>query len=237
MVRLHPDVKLPVYATGGVAGMNLYLCEGVVLPAQTIVSIPTGLCMQFPAGTYGRLTLRSSVASKGIVLHGGTIDNDYTGQIWIKVQNIGTDDHKYPKGDRFAQIIVDNITSVRPKVVEALDETARGVGGFGSTGTQELPNISGPRKSTVYRSYLPENGVSHSQGATQAKSSSSCDGVGQRQGEAPSAVPLASHVFKVGATMTQRKAWGYPSATSVLLARRQGVALTMTSRGHSIATM
>ena len=133
------DLPLPSYATAGSAGMDVYaaLSEPLTLEPSQIVMIPTGLCMAVPAGFECQVRSRSGLAAK----HGvfalnapGTIDSDYRGEVKVILANFSSDPFTIERGSRIAQLVVARHEQVQWNVVDQLEETHRGEGGFGSTG-------------------------------------------------------------------------------------------------------
>jgi dUTP pyrophosphatase len=142
IARLRPKASLPSYATEGAAGLDLAACvdEPVIIPPGGTVRVPTGIAVALPRGFEGQVRPRSGLAAKhGItVLNApGTIDADYRGEVQVLLINHGPDPFTVSTGDRIAQLVVAAVTRVRVETIEPgeLDETARGSGGFGSTGT------------------------------------------------------------------------------------------------------
>lgn len=148
----HPHVKirklphaagldLPRYETALAAGCDIRAAiepgtELVLKPDERAI-IPTGLAIALPAGWEAQMRPRSGLAAKfGIacVNSPGTIDADYRGELKIILINLGTDDFVVRRGDRIAQMVVAPAFQAVFEEVEALDDTARGAGGFGSTG-------------------------------------------------------------------------------------------------------
>ncbi len=132
----HP---LPAYETLHSAGMDLraHLDEPVVLHPGERKLIPTGLFIALPEGFEAQIRPRSGLAIRhGITLLNspGTIDADYRGEIKVIVANLGGEDFVINDGERIAQMVVARYERVHWEPVEALDETERGTGGFGSTG-------------------------------------------------------------------------------------------------------
>ena len=135
---------LPAYETTGAAGADLRANlppelrqVGVELAPGARVLVPTGLRLQIPPGYEVQLRPRSGLALKhGITLPNspGTIDSDYRGPLGVIVMNAGQDIFHISHGDRIAQMLVAPVIQARFRLAEALDETARGAGGFGSTG-------------------------------------------------------------------------------------------------------
>ena len=138
--QLSPDAKLPYYATEGSAGMDLSAClsEPVLLKKGEIRLIPTGIAIGLPSADFAAFVYaRSGLASKhGICLANsvGVIDSDYTGEIKCPLINLGREDFWIRPGDRIAQLVVAPVVQAELQAVVELDETARGAGGFGSTG-------------------------------------------------------------------------------------------------------
>jgi len=137
------DLGLPAYESAGAAGADLRAnfpagqSEGVTVAPGARVLVPTGLRIAIPAGFEVQLRPRSGLALKhGITLPNspGTIDADYRGPLGVIVMNAGTDPFHVAHGMRIAQMIIAPVMQARFDVVEALDGTARGSGGFGSTG-------------------------------------------------------------------------------------------------------
>jgi len=134
---------LPAYETAGSAGADLRANfieserAGLVLEAGARVLVSTGLRLEIPAGYEVQIRPRSGLALKhGITLPNspGTIDSDYRGPLGVILLNAGTEPFAINHGDRIAQMVVAPVVQARFEVAEALDETARGDGGFGSTG-------------------------------------------------------------------------------------------------------
>ena len=131
------DLPLPSYATRGSAGLDLRAAEALVLKPGHRALVATGIAIALPANTEAQVRPRSGLAVKhGVtVLNSpGTIDSDYRGEIKVPLINLGTDDFVIERGDRIAQMVVAPVVQVELVEVVALDETVRGVGGFGSSG-------------------------------------------------------------------------------------------------------
>ena len=139
-------VPLPAYQTAGSAGAdicaNLPLdmrAAGFVFAPMQRAIVPTGLRIAIPEGFEIQIRPRSGLALKhGITLPNtpGTIDSDYRGPLGVALVNLGDRDYIVQHGDRIAQMIVAPVVQARFAVVEHLDDTPRGVGGFGSTGVR-----------------------------------------------------------------------------------------------------
>ncbi|MCX2586191.1 dUTP diphosphatase [Pedobacter sp. MR22-3] len=132
----HP---LPQYETAHAAGMDLrasIAAEITLKPLQRAL-IPTGLFMELPVGFEAQIRPRSGLAYKhgiSIVNSPGTIDADYRGELKVLLVNLSDTDFKIANGDRIAQMVVAKHETVQWQAVEALEETARGEGGYGHTG-------------------------------------------------------------------------------------------------------
>jgi len=139
-VRAHPDpLPLPRYETALAAGVDLRADidgERVLRPLERM-AVPTGLALGLPAGYEGQVRPRSGLALRhGITLLNspGTVDADYRGEVQVILVNLSQEPFTLRRGDRVAQLVVAPVTSITLLEVEALDATARGDGGFGSTG-------------------------------------------------------------------------------------------------------
>ena len=129
----------PSYETEGSAGMDIraYLEEPVVIEPGKRALIPTGLFMEFEPGYEVQIRARSGLAAKhgiGLVNGVGTIDSDYRGEIKVALINMGEDAFAVNNGDRIAQMVIAPVMRAEVEPVEALSDTERGTGGFGSTG-------------------------------------------------------------------------------------------------------
>lgn len=125
----------PTRGSDDSAGWDLYAAEDfTVVAGDTKQAISTDIHVALPPGTYGRIAPRSGLAYKhGVDVLAGVIDNDYRGEIKV-ILAIASGEFKVNKGDRIAQMILEKYDSTELTVVDTLDETARGAGGFGSTG-------------------------------------------------------------------------------------------------------
>ena len=133
------DLPLPAYETEGAAGLDLRaaIAEGLSLAPGERTLVPTGLAMQLPAGFEGQVRPRSGLAVKhGVtVLNApGTVDSDYRGEVKVPLINLGQEPFAIARGDRIAQMVIAPVTRAVLTEVAGLDATARGTGGFGSTG-------------------------------------------------------------------------------------------------------
>ena len=138
---LGADLPLPAYQTADAAGLDLMAAVAEDAPLQLAAGatamVPTGLVIAVPPGHEAQVRPRSGLAAKhGVtVLNApGTIDADYRGEVKVILINHGREAFMITRGLRLAQLVVAPVTRVQPTAVTALDETARGAGGFGSTG-------------------------------------------------------------------------------------------------------
>lgn len=134
------DLPLPSYQTDGAAGLDLMaaLDEDIILAPGAFQAIPTGLSMAIPQGYEVQIRPRSGLAFKqGVtVLNSpGTIDSDYRGEVKIALINHGKDPVTISHGMRIAQMVVASVARATLTETDSLDDTKRGAGGFGSTGT------------------------------------------------------------------------------------------------------
>lgn len=132
-------VNIPVYKTSGSAGCDIcaYINEDIILQPQKRVLVPTGIFAEIPEGFELQIRPRSGLAAKNgvtVLNTPGTIDSDYRGEICIILINLGENDFMIHNGDRIAQAIIAPVIQCDFVKVEKLNETARGEGGFGSTG-------------------------------------------------------------------------------------------------------
>ena len=139
--RLSKEVSLPKYKTSGSSGMDLAANINAninINPGKTAI-IPTGLALSIPKGFEVQIRPRSGLATKqkiSVLNTPGTIDSDYRGEIKVILINLGEESFKVEKGLRIAQMVVCPIVQAQLKEVDDLNETERGKGGFGSTGTK-----------------------------------------------------------------------------------------------------
>jgi dUTP pyrophosphatase len=130
-------LPLPAYATEHAAGLDVVAAEDVVLPAGGRHAVATGFAIAIPAGFEVQVRPRSGLALKhGITCLNtpGTIDADYRGEVKVILANLGTEPFAVRRGERIAQLVPAAVTRADFVEVAELDETARGTGGFGSTG-------------------------------------------------------------------------------------------------------
>ena len=133
------DIDLPTYETPGSAGMDIRAAIGgtIQLRPRERMLVPTNIAVSIPAGYEIQVRPRSGMAVKhGITLINapGTIDSDYRGEIKIGLVNLGSETFTIRRGDRIAQLVLAPVARGRFMVVDKLDQTSRGSGGFGHTG-------------------------------------------------------------------------------------------------------
>lgn len=136
-------LPLPRYETDGAAGMDLTAAlpegEPMVLQPGARALVPTGLAIALPQGFEAQVRPRSGLAAKNgvtVLNSPGTIDCDYRGEVKVILVNLGQEAFTIERGTRVAQMVIAPVTQAQLREVAALDETARGAGGFGSTGTK-----------------------------------------------------------------------------------------------------
>ena len=130
-------LTLPAYATGGAAGMDVLAAEDVTLAPGERWPVATGIAVAIPHGYEIQVRPRSGLALKygiGVPNTPGTIDSDYRGELKVILINHGQTPFEVRRGDRIAQLVLAPVVRASWLKVDELDETARGAGGFGSTG-------------------------------------------------------------------------------------------------------
>jgi dUTP pyrophosphatase len=136
-------LPLPAYETNGAAGMDLRAAVAedapLVLKPGARFMVPTGLAFAVPLGFEAQVRPRSGLAAKAGVTclnTPGTIDSDYRGEVKVILINLGEEDFTIRRGDRIAQLVIAPVVQASWGLTTSLDETARGAGGFGSTGAK-----------------------------------------------------------------------------------------------------
>ena len=138
--KVGKEIPFPAYATAGSAGMDLRACidEPMTIRPMERVKVPTGFAIALPGPQWvAFIFARSGLGIKsGITLPNcvGVIDSDYRGEIIVALTNLSDTDYTIQPGDRVAQLVIMPVTQADISVVDELDETERGAGGFGSTG-------------------------------------------------------------------------------------------------------
>ncbi|MDR3606325.1 MAG: dUTP diphosphatase [Oligoflexia bacterium] len=132
--KFSPEATLPTRAHADDAGLDLYSLEDVLLEPQQGKVTRTGIALAIPAGHVGLVADRSSLAKRGVKTAGGVIDAGYRGEIHIVLWNISGGPIQLKRGERIAQLMILPIVTPAVLEVQELDETARGLKGFGSSG-------------------------------------------------------------------------------------------------------
>lgn len=138
--KLAENAVIPTYGTEYAAGADLYSCEGELTfaPGETKM-VHTGLAMQIPVGYVGLVYARSGIASKrGLAPANkvGVVDSDYRGEVMVALHNHSSEPQTIAAGERIAQMVIAPYLTVNYVETDTLDDTERGTGGFGSTGTK-----------------------------------------------------------------------------------------------------
>ena len=138
--KIGKEIPAPFYASAGAAAMDLHACidQPISIPAGHRSLIPTGIAIALPDPGYvalifarSGLGIKFGVAPANCV---GVIDSDYRGEIMVGLQNSGKENYTIQPGDRIAQMMITPVIQARVTMVDQLDDTVRGTGGFGSTG-------------------------------------------------------------------------------------------------------
>lgn len=138
--KLRENAKIPFRATPGSAGMDLYACidEPITVKGGEKAVIPTGIAIELPSAELAAFIFaRSGLAIKhgiGLLNSVGVIDSDYRGEICVGIINQLNEEYTIQPDERIAQLVIMPVSLIAPVEAEALDETERGAGGFGSTG-------------------------------------------------------------------------------------------------------
>lgn len=133
-IMLDEGAKMPTRAHATDAGFDLYARETQIIPAKESAIFDTGVHVEIPAGYCGMLKSKSGLNVKHGITSEGVIDAGYTGSIVAKLYNNSGYDYKVNAGDKITQLVIMWVITPEIEVVEALEETERGNGGFGSTG-------------------------------------------------------------------------------------------------------
>jgi dUTP pyrophosphatase len=132
--KMDPEAKLPTRANSDDAGLDLHALEDVILGAGQGKKIRTGIAMAIRPGFVGLVADRSSLAARGLKTAGGVIDAGYRGELQVVLWNLSGMEQRVGRGERVAQLLILPIATPVPKEVDTLTVSARGDGGFGSTG-------------------------------------------------------------------------------------------------------
>ncbi|XP_032870618.1 deoxyuridine 5'-triphosphate nucleotidohydrolase, mitochondrial [Amblyraja radiata] len=134
--KLSENAQRPTRGSERAAGYDLYSAYDYVILPQDKVIAKTDIQIALPSGFYGRVAPRSGLAAKHFIDVGaGVIDEDYRGNVGVVLFNFGKESFEVKKGDRIAQLICERICYPELEELKSLDETERGAGGFGSSGT------------------------------------------------------------------------------------------------------
>jgi dUTP pyrophosphatase len=132
--RIHPEAKLPVYGHPGDAGLDIFSVVDRDLAPGEVFAVPTGIQIAVPAGHAGLVWDKSGLSLKGVHRLAGVIDEGFRGEVQVVLINLGSAPFAVRKGMKIAQLLVQPVSAVRVIESDTLDDTARGQGGFGSTG-------------------------------------------------------------------------------------------------------
>jgi dUTP pyrophosphatase len=134
--KMREGAILPAYGSSGAIGLDLHACDNHIIAPLARCLVSTGVAVAIPPGHYGRVAPRSGLAyRRGLDVLAGVIDPDYTGEIGVVLINLDPKKQVViSAGDRIAQLILEYATRFEPLWVEDCPSTARGAGGFGSTG-------------------------------------------------------------------------------------------------------
>ena len=134
--KLDPAASLPTRGSTLSAGLDLYCLDDLVIAAHRRIAARTGVAVAIPEGFYGRVAPRSGLAlNHGLDVLSGVIDADYRGEIVCILYNTGDAAVALPRGSKMCQLIIERIITPAPVWTDDLEETRRGSGGFGSTGS------------------------------------------------------------------------------------------------------
>jgi dUTP pyrophosphatase len=139
--KLHPDAILPSYAHPGDSGLDIYSVEDVIVKAGKRAIVHTGIAMEYPDNYCTLIWDKSGLAgNSGITVLGGVFENIYKGEYKIILFNTSEEDYFIKKGSKIAQILVQPIINADVEEVQELNDSIRGVDGFGSTGLEKKAN-------------------------------------------------------------------------------------------------
>jgi len=134
--KLEESAVIPTRATDTDAGYDLYSTSDGTIPARGRKVVGTGVAIAIPPPYYGRVAPRSGLAvKKGIDVLAGVIDAGYRGEVGVVLQNLSDEDYLFEKGDRVAQLILEQSNSIAWVELDELEDSTRSDGGFGSTGS------------------------------------------------------------------------------------------------------
>ena len=134
--KLEESAVIPTRATDTDAGYDLYSTSDGTIPAGGRKVVGTGIAIAIPPPYYGRVAPRSGLAvKKGIDVLAGVIDAGYRGEVGVVLQNLSSEDYLFKKGERVAQLILEQYNSIAWVELDELEDSTRSDGGFGSTGS------------------------------------------------------------------------------------------------------
>lgn len=132
--RIHPEAKIPVYGHPGDAGLDLFSVVDRDLAPGEVFAVPTGIRIAVPSGHVGLVWDKSGLSLRSVHRLAGVIDAGYRGEVQVVLINLGPAPFAVRKGMKIAQLLVQPVLAVEVVESDALDDTPRGQGGFGSTG-------------------------------------------------------------------------------------------------------
>jgi dUTP pyrophosphatase len=133
-IKLDPGAKMPTRSHETDAGLDLYARESRIIRAMSSARFDTGVHIELPVGTVGMIKSKSGLNVNHGLTSEGVIDVGYTGSIVVKLYNHTLDEYEVKEGDKISQLVILPILTPPLELVESLEETERGNGGFGSTG-------------------------------------------------------------------------------------------------------
>lgn len=133
-ITLGFDAKMPTRAFPTDAGLDLYARETQIVPARESAIFDTGVHIELPEGTVGMIKSKSGLNVKHGLTSEGVIDVGYVGSLVVKIYNHSGHDYKVNAGDKISQLVIMPILTPELELVDSLEDTERGTGGFGSTG-------------------------------------------------------------------------------------------------------
>ena len=132
--KIVEKAQIPTKHNPNDAAFDLYVVNDILIPAGTTDIVHTGICIEIPAGYFGKIESRSSLAKRGIFCTAGVIDSGYRGEVMIVMNNMSQENYSAKQGDRIAQIIILKLENFEIVASESLDENLDRGGGFGSSG-------------------------------------------------------------------------------------------------------
>jgi dUTP pyrophosphatase len=132
--RIHPEARLPVFGHPGDAGLDLFSVVDRELDPGEVFAVPTGIQVAVPAGHVGLVWDKSGISLQGVHRLAGVVDSGYRGEVQVVMINLSATTFAIRKGMKIAQLLIQPVAAVSVVEAQALDDTSRGQGGFGSTG-------------------------------------------------------------------------------------------------------